>query len=98
VRLEAVGSAAVALCNPPLLRHPAAAMLSTLAAIILALAADVSPANAAISHTTAQAASPLAANWPGAGSLLSAACLLAVAWAVSVMAATRRDTWSPSPT
>jgi hypothetical protein len=89
-----VGSAVGALCNPPLLRHRAAAMLSTLAAIIVALVTEVSPANAAISHTTAQAAGPLAANWPGAGSLLGAACLLALTWAVSVLAATRRDTWS----
>jgi hypothetical protein len=91
-----VGSAVGALCNPPLLRHPAAAMLSTLAAIVLALAAGVSPANAAISHTTAQAASPLAANWPGPGSLIGAACLLAATWGLSVIAATRRDTWSAS--
>jgi hypothetical protein len=89
-----VGSAAGALCNPPLLRHPAAAMLSTLAAIIVALATDVSPASAAVGHATAQAAGPLAANWPGTGSLVSAACLLAATWAVSVIAATRRDTWS----
>ena len=59
-------------------------------------AAGVSPASAAISHTTAQAASPLAANWPGTGSLVGAACLLALTWAVSVIAATRRDTWSAS--
>jgi hypothetical protein len=91
-----VGSAVGALCNPPLLRHRAAAMLSTLAAIVLALAAGVSPANAAISHTTAQAASPLAANWPGPGSLIGAACLLAATWGLSVLAATRRDTWSAS--
>jgi hypothetical protein len=90
-----VGSAAGALCNPPLLRHPAAAMLSTLAAIILALAADVSPASAAISHASAQAAGPLAAHWPGAGALLGAVCLLAVAWGISVAAAARRDNWSP---
>ena len=89
-----VGSAVGALCNPPLLRHRAAAMLSTLAAIILSLAAGVSPANAAINHTTAQSASPLAANWPGPVSLLGAMCLLAVIWTVSVIAATRRDTWS----
>ena len=88
-----VGSAVGALCNPPLLRHRAAAMLSTLAAAVLALAAGVSPANAAISHTTAQAASPLAANWPGPGSLAGAACLLAVTWGLSVLAAARRDTW-----
>jgi hypothetical protein len=91
-----VGSAVGALCNPPLLRHPAAAMLSTLAAIILALASGVSPASAAISHTTAQSASPLAANWPGTGPLISAACLMVVTWAVSVIAGTRRDTWSVS--
>jgi len=91
-----VGSAVGALCNPPLLRHPAAAMLSTLAAIILALAAGVSPANAAISHSTAQTASPLAANWPGTGPLVGAVCLVAVTWAASVIAATRRDTWSVS--
>jgi hypothetical protein len=93
-----VGSAVGALCNPPLLRHTAAAMLSTLAAVILALAADISPASAAISHTTAQAASPLAANWPGPGSVIGAACLLAVTWGVSVIAATRRDTWSLNST
>jgi len=89
-----VGSAVGALCNPPLLRHRAVAMLSTLAAIILSLAAGVSPANAAISHTTTQSARPLAANWPGPASLLGAVCLLAVIWTVSVIAATRRDNWS----
>ena len=91
-----VGSAVGALCNPPLLRNPAAAMLSTLAAIILALAAGISPANAAISHTTAQVADPVAAHWPGPAALLGAVLLLAVTWGVSVLAATRRDTWSHS--
>jgi hypothetical protein len=89
-----VGSAAGALCNPPLLRHPGVAMLSTLAAIIVALVADVSPAAAAIGRDTAASAGPLAANWPGPGSVLAAAGLLAAAWTVSVIAATRRDTWS----
>jgi hypothetical protein len=91
-----VGSAAGALCNPPLLRHPAAAMLSTLAAIILGLAADVSPASAAISRASAQATGPLAAHWPGPGSLLGAVCVVAVTWGISVAAATRRDNWSAS--
>jgi hypothetical protein len=90
-----VGSAAGALCNPPLLRHPAAAMLSTLAAVIVGLATDVSPASAAISHANVQANGPLAQHWPGGGALLGAACLLAVAWGISVAAATRRDNWSP---
>jgi hypothetical protein len=89
-----VGSAVGALCNPPLLRHRAAAMMSTLAAIIAALAFGVSPANAAISHATVQAASnPLAANWPGPGALLGAVVLLGVTWGVSVLAAARRDNW-----
>jgi hypothetical protein len=92
-----VGSAAGSLCNPPLLLHPAAAMLSTLAAVIVALVADISPAAAAIGHTsTAQASSPVAANWPGPGSLAGAGCLLAVAWGVSVLVARRRDTWLAS--
>lgn len=91
-----VGSAAGALCNPPLLRHPAAAMLSTLAAIILGLAADVSPASAAIGHAGAQATGPLAAHWPGAGALLGAVGVVAVTWGISVAAATRRDNWSAS--
>jgi hypothetical protein len=89
-----VGSAAGALCNPPLLRHPAAAMLSTLAAIVLALAAGLSPASAAVSHAAVQAANPLAANWPGGGPLIGAACVLAATWTMSVIAATRRGTWS----
>jgi hypothetical protein len=89
-----VGSAVGALCNPPMLRHAGAAMLTTLAAIVLALAVNVSPAAAAISGTKAQAASPLAATWPGAAPLVGACCLLAAAWAVSIFAATRRDTWS----
>ena len=57
-----VGSAAGTLCNPPLLRHPGAAMLATLAAIILALAANVSPASAALRRA---GASPKTASWPG---------------------------------
>ena len=39
-----VGAAAGTLCNPPLLRHPGAAALATLAVVIVALAANVSPA------------------------------------------------------
>ena len=90
-----VGSAAGALCNPPLLRHPGVAMLSTLAAIVAALAASVSPATAAISGDTSQAAaSPLAVNWPGAGSLLGALGLATVSWGASLWVAARRDRWT----
>ena len=67
-----VGSAVGALCNPPLLRHPAAAMLATLAAAIFALASDVSPAGAALRHAS-PGPSP---HWPGAADALGAACLL----------------------
>jgi hypothetical protein len=93
-----VGSAAGTLCNPPLLRHPAVSRLSTLAAIVAGLAVGVSPANAAVSHTTAQSVSPVAANWPGPASVAGSVILLAVAWGVSAAAAARRDTWSASET
>ena len=85
-----VGSAVGALCNPPLLRQPAAAMLATLAAAIFALASDVSPAGAALRHATS-GPSP---HWPGTADALGAACLLIVTWSASVLAATRRDTRS----
>jgi hypothetical protein len=82
-----VGSAVGALCNPPLLRHPATAMLATLAAAIVALASDVSPAGAALRH----ASSAFSPHWPGAPEVLGAACLLAVTWTASVLAAARRE-------
>jgi hypothetical protein len=85
-----VGSAVGALCNPPLLRQPAAAALATLAAAIFALASDVSPAGAALRHATS-GPSP---HVPGAADALGAACLLIVTWSASVLAATRRDTRS----
>jgi hypothetical protein len=88
-----VGSAVGALFNPPLLRHPAAAMLATLAAAIFALASDVSPAGAALRH----ASSAQSQHWPSAVNVLSAACLLAITWSASLFAATRRDTRSASP-
>lgn len=85
-----VGSAVGALCNPPLLRHPAAAMLATLAAAIFALASDVSPAGAALRLSSAAQSQPQAAQWPGAVPLVAAACLVAVTWGASVLAAANR--------
>ena len=85
-----VGSAVGALCNPPLLRHPAAAMLATLAAAIFALASDVSPAGAALRHASA-GQSP---HRPSAADAVAAVCVFVVAWFASVLAATRRDTRS----
>jgi hypothetical protein len=87
-----VASAVGALLNPPLLRHPGIAVLSTLAAVIFALVSGVSPAGAALRHsgmsTTAQ--------WPSLATLVAAACLLAIAWTLSALAAARRDTRSLS--
>lgn len=83
-----VGSAVGALCNPPLLRHPGLAMLSTLAAVILALASDISPASAALRHSSGALKTP---HWPGGVPLLAAACLVAVTWTASVLAAAKRS-------
>jgi hypothetical protein len=92
-----VGSAAGALCNPPLLRHPGAAMLATLAAVIVALAAGISPANAALRTSGAtRAARSQGAHWPGVVPLLGAACLLVIAWTASAGAAARREKSIPS--
>jgi hypothetical protein len=92
-----VGSAVGALCNPPLLRHPGAAMLATLAAAVFALAAGVSPARAALRHASvAQAARSQEAQWPGVVPLVGAACLVAIAWTASVLVAARREKSLPS--
>ncbi|HEX4092924.1 MAG TPA: hypothetical protein VHZ33_29755 [Trebonia sp.] len=87
-----VGSAVGALCNPPLLRHPATAMLATLAAAVFALASEVSPAGAALRHASS-AQSP---HWPSAPDLLAAACLVAVTWTASALVAARRESSSAS--
>jgi hypothetical protein len=91
-----VGSAIGALFNAPLLRHPGAAMMATLAAAIVALVTDVSPAAAALAHTAAAASNPTAANWPGPVSLAGAALLLLATWALSLRAAAFRDTRAPT--
>lgn len=89
-----VGSAIGALCNPPLLRHPGAAMLATLAAAIFALASDVSPASAALRR----GGTSHGAQGPGLVPLLAAACLLAVIWGASLYAGARRDNRALSAT
>ncbi|WP_300611988.1 hypothetical protein [Trebonia sp.] len=90
-----VGSAVGALCNPPLLRHPGAAMLATLAVAVFALASGVSPAGAALRESSAAQSQPRAAHWPGGVPLAAAACLLAVTWTASTYAAARRESRSP---
>ncbi|MGH3170401.1 MAG: hypothetical protein ACRDN0_31530 [Trebonia sp.] len=87
-----VASAVGALLNPPLLRHPGLAILSTLTAVIVALASDVSPAGAALRHSGTSSGP----DWPGTGSFIAAICLVAVTWTASSLAAARRDNRSPS--
>jgi hypothetical protein len=83
-----VGSAVGTLFNPPLIRHPAAALLSTIAAVVVALVSSVSPANAAMHGNGAAIQS---AAWP-AGVPLSAAFVLVVAsWTISCWLAGRRS-------
>jgi hypothetical protein len=56
--------------------------------VIVALAANVSPANAAL---RSDIASNTAARWPGAVSLIAAAALLVITWTASALAAARRE-------
>ncbi len=82
-----VGSAVGTLCNPPLLRHPAASLLGTVAAVVLALASDASPASAALRGSGAAVQSPA---WPSGVPLLAAVVLLAISWTASALAAAHR--------
>jgi hypothetical protein len=56
-----VGSAVGTLFNPPLIRHAAAALLSTMGAVVVALVSSVSPASAAL---RGNGATVQAAAWP----------------------------------
>jgi hypothetical protein len=82
-----VGSATGALCNPPIIRRPAAAMLCTTGAVVFALVWGGSPANAAV-RSAGYGAS--ATPWPPGVPLVAAAILAAAAWAVTAVAAARR--------
>lgn len=82
-----VGSAVGALCNPPVIRQPAAAMLCTTGAVVAALAWNVSPANAAV--RSAESA-PQVSAWPSGLAVITAIALLAAAWTVSALVAARR--------
>jgi hypothetical protein len=82
-----VGSAAGAACNPPLVRHPAAGMLATIGAVVVALVADVSPANAALRGSGGISSAP---HWLAGLPLLAALALAAVSWLASVVLAARR--------
>jgi hypothetical protein len=82
-----VGCAIGVFFNPPVVRHPAVAILSTLGAIVLGLVSSVSPASAALRHSGSAPAAH--ASWPGSP-LLVAVGLLMVSWAVSAVLAGRR--------
>jgi len=83
-----VGSAVGTLCAPPLVRHPGYGMLSTVGAVIIALVADVSPANAAIrgSGSAALGGRPWLTGLP----LAIAVILTAGSWLASTRLAARR--------
>ena len=83
-----VGSAIAALLNPPLVRRPAAGMLGTTGAVVLALAWNVSPANAAVRSVGYGSQEK---TWPAGVAPLAAVVLLALAWAISAQVAARRD-------
>lgn len=83
-----VGSAIAALLNPPMIRRPAAAMLGTTGAVILALAWNVSPANAAVRRV---GYGHLERAWSPAAALIAAAVLAVLAWGISAQFAARRD-------
>jgi hypothetical protein len=82
-----VGSAVGALFNPPLIRHAGAALLSTMAAVVVALVSSISPASAAL---RGNGATMQAAAWPAGVPLLAAFVLVAGSWAASCWLAGRR--------
>jgi len=82
-----VGSAVGTLFNPPLIRHQAAALLSTTAAVVVALVSSVSPASAAL---RGDGAAMQSAAWPAGVPLVAAFALTVASWAVSCWLAGRR--------
>jgi hypothetical protein len=82
-----VGSAVGALFNPPLIRHAAVALLSTIAAVVVALVSSASPASAALHGNGATVQS---AAWPTGVPLLAALGLVAISWGASCWLAGRR--------
>jgi hypothetical protein len=82
-----VGSAVGTLFNAPVIRHPAVALLSTIAGVVVALVSSISPASAALRGNGAAVQS---AAWPAGVPLLAAFALVAASWAVSCWLAGRR--------
>jgi hypothetical protein len=82
-----VGSAVGTFFNPPVIRHQAVALLSTIAAVLVALLSSVSPASAALRGSGAAIQS---ARWPTGVPFLVAGILLVASWLVSASLAARR--------
>jgi hypothetical protein len=82
-----VGSAVGTFCNPPVIRHQTVAVLSTIAAVLLALLSSVSPASAALRGSGASIQS---ASWPTGVPFLVAGILLVASWLLSASLAARR--------
>lgn len=83
-----VGSAAGTLVNPPLIRHKAAALLSTIVAVVVAWVSSISPANAALRGSDATFQS---SPWPTGMPMVAAFALVAVSWGASCWLAGRRS-------
>ena len=83
-----VGSAVAALFNPPVVRRQATAMLCTTGAVVLGLAWNASPANAAV-RSVGYGSREHA--WPPSVALVAALVLAVMAWVISVQVAARRD-------
>ena len=86
-----VGSAVGTACNPPLIRRPGMAMLSTAVLAILALESGASPANAAVTVAGGGVPGMPGHGWPIGLPLAAAVGLAAAAWTVSARAAARRS-------
>jgi len=83
-----VGSAVGTLFNAPVIRHQAVALLSTIAAVVVALVSSVSPANAAMHGNGAAIQS---AAWPTGVPMAAAFALVVLSWTVSCWLAGRRS-------
>jgi hypothetical protein len=83
----AIGSAAGALCSPPVIRGRGIGILSLIGVVIVALIAGISPANAALRQTGPE---PHAAAWLTGLPVIVAVALAAASWSVSAVLAARR--------
>ena len=83
-----IGSAVAVLLNPPVIRRPAIAVLGTTGAVVLALAWNGSPANAAV-RSVGYSGQEL--TWPAGVAMVAALALVTAAWVISTQVAARRD-------